>query len=64
MLGRKKNAYYRAFGYKRRKPSTIVHMKKKRRKRWCFLEKNVFSRGYDFPGLPTTWNFFEIWSQC
>ena len=66
-LAEKKNAYYRAFGYKRRKPSTIVHMKKrKRKKKAVFPLKKMFlvRGGYDFPGLPTTWNTFEMWSQC
>ena len=47
MLDRKKNAYYRAFGYKRRKPSNIMHHEKKRRKKrgGVSLKENIFSVG-------------------
>ena len=54
MLGRKtKNAYCRAFGYKRRKPSTIVHMKKKKKKKekkkvicFCQSERSSFKKNF------------------
>ena len=47
-----KKAYYRAFGYKRRNPSTIVNVreneKKKKEKSVVSLKENVFSRGVQF----------------
>ena len=56
-----KNAYYREFGYKRKKTSTIVRMRKekrKKKKKWCFLEKKCFyCGGMIFPDCQHLWGF-------
>ena len=63
MLDRKKNACYRAFGYKRRKPSTIVHTRKnkKKEKGGVSLKENVFSRGVRFSWIAD--NVEHLWDM-
>ena len=66
MPGRKKMHIIEHLGTKEENPLLLcIWKKKEKEKGGVSLKKKMFLvGGYEFPGLPTTLNTFETWSQC